>query len=293
MLATRGAMALRGLSRCTLAPGPALLARSVRHFSSEGGLVSIEKLPSNAKIAVVKMARAPVNSFNLPLAQELHNAIDTLEQDPTVQGMILTSSCNKIFSAGLDLMVLYKPDEAELKKFWTQMQDLFLKLYGTKLATVAAVNGAAPAAGCLLALSCDYRVMSKGYAMGMNETKFGLVAPSWFQSTLISTVGQRQAEILLLRGTLVPTDKAVQIGLIDEEVEEGELMASAEKAMMSLCAVNDRARALTKRAMRMNNIHVLQETKELDLDWFVQYAFSEEVQAGLDAYIKSLQSKKK
>ena len=38
----------------------------------------------------------------------------------------------------------------------------------------AAVNGAAPAAGALLAMSCDYRVMAQDYVIGLNETRFGL-----------------------------------------------------------------------------------------------------------------------
>ena len=51
-------------------------------------------------------------------------------------------------------------------------QDVFLALYGTPLAAVAAIDGHAPAGGCLLASACDERVMARGkFGIGLNETQ--------------------------------------------------------------------------------------------------------------------------
>ncbi len=62
------------------------------------------------------------------------------------------------------------------------------------------LQGASPAGGCLLALSCEYRVLVKGdHTIGLNETKLGIVAPKWFQDPMIATIGYRQAELALLR----------------------------------------------------------------------------------------------
>ena len=35
--------------------------------------------------------------------------------------------------------------------------------------------------GCLLAMSCEYRVMLPKFTIGLNETQLGIVAPTWFQ----------------------------------------------------------------------------------------------------------------
>jgi enoyl-CoA hydratase/carnithine racemase len=41
-------------------------------------------------------------------------------------------------------------------------------------------QGHSPAGGCLLALSCEYRVMvGPKYTVGLNETQLGIVAPKW------------------------------------------------------------------------------------------------------------------
>ena len=59
------------------------------------------------------------------------------------------------------------------------MQQLYIDLYSSRLATVAAVQGHAPAAGCFLAMACDYRIMSTGDGkkvptIGLNETRLGI-----------------------------------------------------------------------------------------------------------------------
>lgn len=43
------------------------------------------------------------------------------------------------------------------------------------------VQGASPAGGCLIALTCDYRIMADNpkYTIGLNETLLGIVAPFW------------------------------------------------------------------------------------------------------------------
>lgn len=79
-------------------------------------------------------------------------------------------------------MEMHKPDPLRLRDFWTSFQELYLTLYGSKLACIAAIEGHAPAAGCMLALSCDYRIMSQtiGHGtptIGLNESKLGIVAP--------------------------------------------------------------------------------------------------------------------
>lgn len=43
------------------------------------------------------------------------------------------------------------------------------------------LQGASPAGGCLISLTCDYRVLADNprYAIGLNETLLGIVAPFW------------------------------------------------------------------------------------------------------------------
>ena len=53
-------------------------------------------------------------------------------------------------------------------------------------------------------------------------------------------MGQRQAELLTLKGTMMGTTDAVKIGMVDEEVQEADVMSAAEKNIISLISVNDK-----------------------------------------------------
>lgn len=45
-----------------------------------------------------------------------------------------------MFSAGLDILEMYKPDPQRVKEFWTNLQGLWIKLYGSSVPSAAAIN---------------------------------------------------------------------------------------------------------------------------------------------------------
>lgn len=49
-----------------------------------------------------------------------------------------------MFSAGLDIMEMYKPKVDRMKEFWSTLQDVWFKLYGSPFPTVAAINVSKP-----------------------------------------------------------------------------------------------------------------------------------------------------
>lgn len=55
-----------------------------------------------------------------------------------------SQSSNTVFSAGLDILEMYKPVPENLKRFWTNLQDVWLKLYGSSFPTAAAINVSTP-----------------------------------------------------------------------------------------------------------------------------------------------------
>ncbi|KAG4046309.1 hypothetical protein PC123_g18314 [Phytophthora cactorum] len=266
---------------------PRLGALAMRTFSSSGDpLVLVEK---KDKYAVVRMNRPPVNSLNTALIRELDAIIKKLEDDKSVRGIILASSNQKVFSAGLDIMEMYQPQPATITKFWTSLQDLYLRLYTTRLAAVAAIEGHSPAGGCLLAMCCDYRIMTSGKPMiGLNETQLGIVAPTWFRDTFVNTVGHREAEKMLGLGLQVDATKAKAIGLVDEAVALEEVFPRAEAAMARWLTIPDMARVKTKLLMRQETADRLIAIREKDLEAFTDFAQTDKVQKSLGVYLASL-----
>lgn len=241
--------------------------------------------------ANLEMQRPPVNSLNLDLLNDISLALDECEKIKC-RGMILTSKSDGVFSAGLDLLEMYKPDPDRIKKFWTALQDMWLKLYGSSYPTVAVINGHAPAGGCLLSCSTEYRIMHKNFTIGLNETKLGIVAPHWFIDSMRNVIGFRKSELALTAGHLFSTEEALKVGLIDEMVEsKSEGVSKAEAFLNRFSKVSPRARAITKSFQRDETINKLIKTKEQDLKMFIDAVQDSQVQNSLGLYLEALKKK--
>ncbi|KAL0271002.1 UNVERIFIED_CONTAM: hypothetical protein PYX00_008248 [Menopon gallinae] len=268
--------------------------KSVRQSSTGGENLVDLQVNKETGYAVVTMQRPPVNSMNYDLVNQLLNTFLGLEKSKC-KGMILTSASPTVFSAGLDIMEMYKPEPEKFKKFWTALQDMWLHLFSSSYPTVAVINGHSPAGGCLLACSCEYRIMVKGdYTIGLNETQLGIVPPTWFIDTFRNAVPRREAELGLTLGKLYTVDEALKIGMIDEvAADKNEATAKAEKFLNQFKRINYAARAHTKVSVRYEAIKRLQDTREQDLKTVQNFVSSPEVQKGLDMYLQSLKNKAK
>ena len=183
----RDAMARVLVPRCL--PRPASLARPPpAHFSRH--LLTARRLCTEAEpeerpptlivkregggLATLSLKHKPVNSLTQAVCEELKAVTHELEADPEVRGVVFGSGVPGVFSAGMDLRSMHNRSTDELAAFWKAVQEMWLALYMTPLATVAAISGHAPAGGCLIALACDYRVLVEGkYTIGLNEAQIG------------------------------------------------------------------------------------------------------------------------
>ena len=237
------------------------------------------------------------NTIDMAMADEIRSTVHALEEDPQVRGFVLSSSVPGIFSAGLHLPELLLDDDGsvdQLAAYWTSVQEMWMALYTTPLATVAAIPGHCIAGGCVLSLSCDANIMAEGEGtIGLNETSVGLVTPSWMSNMVVDLVGRRQAETLLQRGLLLPPEQALKLGLVDQTVPLSDLATEAHARLHELLAVPDSARADVKQQLRLAAADRLRDEQSEDLDAFVRTTASPAVQEALRQKIDELKEKKK
>uniref|UniRef100_A0A8C6VSK5 Enoyl-CoA delta isomerase 1, mitochondrial n=1 Tax=Naja naja TaxID=35670 RepID=A0A8C6VSK5_NAJNA len=249
--------------------------------------------PFPAGVAVVRLQQPPVNGLSLALLTELCLALQKLEDRRACRGLVFTSAIPGIFSAGLDITEMCGRSEEHLGEFWRAVQQLWILLYGSRLATVAAINGSSPAGGCLVALSCDYRIMAENpkYNIGLNETRLGIVAPFWLKDSLLNTVGHRATERSLQLGLLYSPQEALKIGFVDELVPEEKILARAAEVMGQWLAIPDHARQLSKSALRKQTLDHLLMHREADIQDFVRFISRDAIQKSLQKYMALLKQK--
>eukprot|EP00063_Salmo_salar_P068199 XP_014043034.1 PREDICTED: enoyl-CoA delta isomerase 1, mitochondrial-like isoform X1 [Salmo salar] len=272
-------------------------------------------LDSSTGVAVLRMQSPPVNSLSLDFLTEFCINLEKLEMDRSCRGLIITSTLSKVFSAGLDIMEMYGKSPERCGEFWKAVQEMWLKLYGSNMATIAAINGSSPAGGCLMSIGCDYRIMvdNPRYSIGLNETQLGIVAPFWFKDTLVNTVGNRAAELSLELGLLYSAPDALKIGLVDQLVPEDQVLSTAQDTMSKWLAIPDHARQIdqcvyiiyntsplpldharqiTKSMMRKQTIDKLLSNREADITNFVSFITKDSIQRSLRMYLEMLKSRK-
>ncbi|XP_070811055.1 enoyl-CoA delta isomerase 1, mitochondrial [Pituophis catenifer annectens] len=301
MAAAAAAAMARSLVGRAAGPGGALTCPLTRlafpagqRRRMSGASPVLVELDERAGVAVVRLQQPPVNGLSLALLTELCLALQKLEDRRACRGLVLTSAVPGIFSAGLDITEMFGRSEERLGEFWRAVQQLWILLYGSRLATVAAVNGSSPAGGCLMALSCDYRIMADNpkYKIGLNETRLGIVAPFWFKDALLNTVGHRVAERSLQLGLLYSPQEAFKIGLVDELVPEEKIQARAVEVMAQWLAIPDHARQLSKSALRKQTLDHLLMHREADIQDFVRFISRDAIQKSLQKYMEMLKQKK-
>ena len=90
--------------------------------------------------------------------------------------------------------------------------------------SIAAINGIAIQTGLSLALSCDFRVASTEARLGSATLRFGLLPDEGGQFLLVQLMGVAKTMDFLMRKKIVPAAEALDLGLVHEVVEPGELM---------------------------------------------------------------------
>ena len=111
---------------------------------------------------------------------------------------------------------------------------------------------------------------------------------------MVNTIGQRHTELALMLGTLYNTQKALDVGMIDELVESREdCISSATKMVSKLTKIPSEARHVSKMLMRQPTLDKLITAKDDDIEHFANFITQPIIQKPLGLYLEALKSKSK
>jgi enoyl-CoA hydratase/carnithine racemase len=202
------------------------------------------------ELAIVTLARGKVNALDHPLVRELTDRLAALERDATVRGIVLTGK-GKFFSFGFDIPQFLSFTKDEFIAYLTDFTGLYTRVWSCPKPVVAALNGHTIAGACMLATSCDYRVMARGKGkISLNEITFGATVFAGCVEMLRACAGHRNAERILYSGAMYPADEALSLGLVDAVTEPDELMKTAQHKARELAGQDPVAFRSIKRMVR-------------------------------------------
>ena len=128
---------------------------------------------------------------------------------------------------------------------------------------LAAINGHAIGLGLDIAAYCDLRVASSKAKFASSFVKVGLVPGDGGAWILPRIVGYARAAELILTGDTIGASEALAMGLVNEVVDEGEVMAAALRLAARVVANPRRTLRLAKRLLRQAQAAPLSDVLEL------------------------------
>jgi 2-(1,2-epoxy-1,2-dihydrophenyl)acetyl-CoA isomerase len=192
-----------------------------------------------------------LNAFTEAMHRALAAAINDADADETCRALLLTGT-GRAFSSGQDLNERVGPDGEVIvpgEALGKYYNPLVLKIRSLRFPVICAVNGIAAGAGLNVALSCDIVLAARSATFTQVFARLGLVPDAGGTWLLPRLVGAARARGLALLAEPLSADKAEEWGLIWKAVDDGALMAEAEKLCVHFASAPTIGLGLIKRAL--------------------------------------------
>lgn len=202
------------------------------------------------RVRVLRLANPPANVLNLRLLETLRHEIDEAASDAGVRALVLASSYPRYFSAGLDLEELTALPRDKQSGHFLALLDVYRRLRALPKPSVAAIGGSALLGGWILAMACDFRLLTEDGKISLSEVRFGL-SPSPALVARMREISSSPALVkeMVLKGRTLRADEAAAGGFVDRLVKAEALQEEALREARQLSKQSLPAYAAVKRAL--------------------------------------------
>jgi enoyl-CoA hydratase len=189
------------------------------------------------------------NALSNELLGDLIAAFESARDDERVRCVVLSSTHDKVFSAGGSLDQFAGDVAIVHKHFGTErFPRLFRTIMQLGKPTICAANGHVLAGALGLALSCDLIVAREGASFGTPEINVG-VFPFMIMALIYRNVPRKKTNELLLLGERISAEEALAAGIVNKVVPADEFEAAVNEWALKLATKSPVLMKLGKDAM--------------------------------------------
>ncbi len=174
-----------------------------------------------------------VNKFDQRTLGELRAAVEALGGAEGVRGLVVESA-KDAFIVGADITEFgeaFANTDEQLIEWLADVNTIFNGVEDLPFPTVTAINGTALGGGFEMCLSTDYRVMSTKAAVGLPETRLGIIPGFGGTVRLPRLVGADNAIDIIASARNVKADEALKMRAVDAAVAP-EKLGEAARALL-------------------------------------------------------------
>jgi enoyl-CoA hydratase/carnithine racemase len=191
-----------------------------------------------------------LNALTFDAYADLRDVLGELRHRDDVRALVITGA-GRGFCSGGDVHeiigALQGADQRTLLEFTRMTGAVVREMRECPLPIVAAVNGIAAGAGAVIALAADLRVLARSARFAFLFTKVGLAGADMGSAYLLPRmIGLGRATEVLMLGQDVAAERALEIGLANDVVDDEALGDAARTLATTLAGGPALAYSVTK-----------------------------------------------
>jgi enoyl-CoA hydratase/carnithine racemase len=227
------------------------------------------------------------NALSRELMGDVTAVLGALGADPEVMVVVLGGR-GPAFSAGHDLSEMVGLGLAEYREIFELCTRMMTAIHELPQPVIARVHGMATAAGCQLVAACDLVVASSEARFATPGVKIGLFCTTPMVEVTRS-VGRKRALEMLLTGTPIDAETAVEWGLVNKVVAPDELAAATDELARQIASASSLTVGLGKRAFYRQIDLGLDAAYDVCQEVMSENATAEDAQEGMSSFLERRQ----
>src|SRR5271169_4792517 len=189
------------------------------------------------------------NALSDELLDDLLDAFERARTEDAVRVVVLTSSHDRVFSAGGDLKA-FAGDAPPIEKYagLDRFPRLFKLIGGLGKPVICAAGGDVLAGAFGLALACDLVIAKESARFGCPEINVGAF-PFMISALIFRATGRLVANELMMTGRLIRATEAAAAGLVNRVVPDAEFDDALRQWVADIAGKSPLLLAMGKRAV--------------------------------------------
>jgi enoyl-CoA hydratase len=240
-------------------------------------------------VVVAAHDNPPMNYLTSDGVRELGGLIDRWRHR-SVRAVVLTSAHRGRFIThySVEELLSSQSDRDRLIRSGTFRHDGFQailqRLNDLEKPVIAALNGDTMGRGFEISLACDIRIAEHGdYRYGLPEVRLGIIPGGSGTQRLARLIGAGNAIEFCLRGRIVTPERALELSIVHELVEDAHEHARA--AAVELAAMPPVALAMAKRSVYAGSDMPLAEGLLVERDACYAARLTRDAARAMEAYL--------
>ncbi|HET9871080.1 MAG TPA: enoyl-CoA hydratase-related protein [Propionibacteriaceae bacterium] len=236
-------------------------------------------------VGILRLDRPPLNALSAEMQRMIAAVAAECATRSDVAAVVVTGG-PQVFAAGADIKEMAALSYPEMVAHSSMLQAAFRAVAEISKPVVAAVNGYALGGGCELALCADIRIAAADATFGQPEIKLGIIPGAGGTQRLARLIGPSRAKDLIYTGRFVDAAEALALGLVDQVVPPGEVLACAKDWAAQFVGGPTLALRAAKEAVDLGGEVDLRTGLEIERQQFAALFASEDRSIGMRSFLE-------